>query len=79
MSGTNLTSFSAPITFTEDIIHAEDQEEREWQRQTAIFVVFILFFIILIIVMAIIHGGIHEQGLILSVHTVTVNTSDDKR
>ena len=78
MSGTDFTSLPATIlseTVSKTAADMEELEEREWQRQAAIFVVFILFFIISIIVMVIIHGGIQEHGLVLSIHKVTVNTS----
>ena len=79
------TDFASVIVINDRELSAKKEEqqaelaERAWQRQAAIFVVFVLFFIISIIVMVIIHGGIQENGIILSVHKVTVDTSIEKR
>ena len=82
VSGTDLTSFTVATAL--DLLAKKEKQqaelaERAWQRQAAIFVVFVLFFIISIIVMVIIHGGIQENGIVLSVHKVTVDTSVEKR
>ena len=80
VSGTDgLTATKDPATSSKKAEQAAELAERAWQRQAAIFVVFVLFFIISIIVMVIIHGGIQEHGLVLSVHKITVNTSGVKR
>ena len=82
ISGTDYTSFTVANALECPAKKAEQQAElaeRAWQRQAAIFVVFVLFFIISLIVMVIIHGGIQEHGLVLSVHKVTVDTSLEKR
>ena len=82
MSGTDLTSYSA--------VHLSDYQanrraeiqaelsERAWQRHAAVYIVFLLFFIISVIVMVIIYGGIQQNGLILSIHRHTVNTTARK-
>ena len=48
--------------------------ERAWQRHAAIYVVFLLFFLISVVVMVIIYGGIQQDGLVLSIHTRTIDT-----
>ena len=81
MSGTDFNSFSATNLSEYSARRAEQQAalaERAWQRHAAIYIVFLLFFIISIVVMVIIYGGIQQNGLVLSVHKTTVDTSSKK-
>ena len=81
MSGTDFNSFSATNLSEYSARRAEQQAalaERAWQRHAAIYIVFLLFFIISIVVMVIIYGGIQQDGLVLTVHKTTVDTSSKK-
>jgi hypothetical protein len=49
--------------------------ERAWQRHAANYVVFLLFFLISVVVMVIIYGGIQQDGLVLTIHKRTIDTS----
>ena len=55
----------------------DELAERIWQRHAAIFVVIFLFAIILAVVMIIIYGGIQPDGLVLSVHKITIDTTNN--
>ena len=83
MSGTDLTSYSAlNLSNFQANKRAQLQaelSERAWQRHAAIYIVFLLFFIISLIVMVIIYGGIQQNGLVLSIHKNTVNTTKKMR
>ena len=57
----------------------DELTERVWQRHAAIWVVLFLFVAILLVVMVIIYGGIQPDGLVLSIHTVTIDTSKRNR
>ena len=57
----------------------DELTERVWQRHAAIWVVLFLFVAILLVVMVIIYGGIQPDGLVLSIHTVTIDPSKRNR
>ena len=79
MSGTDLTSFSAmnlsDFQARERMQIQARLKENSWQRHAAIYAVFFLFIVISLIVMIFIYGNIQQDGLVLSIHKNTVNTT----